>query len=125
MNENYNRLREEIDTADAIVIGAGAGLSTSAGFIYDGPRFQKYFSDFERLLGFSDMYTGAFYVERLSPEERWAYMSRMIWINRYMDPPKPLYKELYELVKYKDYFVITTNVDHCFQKSGMYQIVYM
>ena len=118
MNENYNRLREEIDTADAIVIGAGAGLSTSAGFIYDGPRFRKYFSDFEATFGFTDMYTGGFYVERLSPEKRWAYMSRMVWVNRYMDPPKPLYNEIYELVKDKDYFVITTNVDHCFQKAG-------
>ncbi len=112
-----SRLQGAIDSADAIVIGAGAGLSTSAGFVYTGERFRKYFSDFEEKYGFHDMYSGGFYpYETL--EEYWAYWSRYIYVNRYMDAPKPLYQELLGLVKGKDYFVITTNVDHCFQKAG-------
>ncbi len=99
------------------MIGAGAGFSTSAGFIYTGERFQKYFSDFAEKYGFSDMYSGGFY-QYSTPEEHWAYWSRYIFVNRYMDAPKPVYEELFELVKDKDYFAITTNVDHCFQKAG-------
>lgn len=111
------KLKEKVETADAIVIGAGAGLSTAAGFAYDGARFQKYFSDFEGKYGFHDMYTGGFYpYETL--EERWAYWSRFIGVNRYADAPRPVYDHLLALVKEKDYFVITTNVDHCFQKAG-------
>jgi len=110
-------LKSAIKTADAIVIGAGAGLSTSAGFVYTGERFRKYFSDFEEKYGFHDMYSGGFYPYK-TLEERWAYWSRYIFINRYMDAPKPVYNELFELVREKDYFVITTNVDHCFQKAG-------
>lgn len=111
------RLKEELKTADAVVVGAGAGLSTSAGFVYTGERFRRYFSDFEEKYGFHDMYAGGFYpYETL--EEHWAYWSRYIYINRYMDAPKPVYQELFGLVKDKDYFVITTNVDHCFQKAG-------
>lgn len=111
------RLREELKAADAVVVGAGAGLSTSAGFVYTGERFRQYFSDFEEKYDFHDMYTGGFYPYR-TPEEYWAYWSRYIYINRYMDAPKPVYQELFGLVKDKDYFVITTNVDHCFQKAG-------
>lgn len=116
-SDNINRLRDVIKTADCIVIGAGAGLSTSAGFVYTGERFKKYFSDFEEKYGFHDMYSGGFYPYK-TPEEFWAYWSRYIYVNRYMDAPKPVYNELFELVKDKDYFVITTNVDHCFQKAG-------
>ena len=90
------RLREALDKAEAVVIGAGAGLSTSAGFTYTGERFDPYDT----------------------PEEHWAYWSRYVYINRYMDAPKPVYCDLYDLVKEKDYFVLTTNVDHCFQKAG-------
>lgn len=119
--ENYSeqteRLKEKIKTADAIVIGAGAGLSTSAGFTYSGERFRQYFSDFEDKYDFHDMYEGGFYPYS-TQEEYWAYWSRYIYVNRYMDAPKPVYEELLELVKDKDYFVITTNVDHCFQKAG-------
>ena len=115
--DNIARLRQELDTADAVVIGAGSGLSTSAGFTYSGERFQKYFGDFIAKYGFRDMYSGGFYPFD-SPEEHWAYWSRYIYINRYMDAPKPVYRELYDLVKDKDYFVLTTNVDHCFQKAG-------
>ena len=111
------RLRKEIQTADAIIIGAGAGLSIAAGFTYSGERFEKYFSDFEAKYGFHDMYSGGFYPFE-TPEERWAYWSRNIWCNRYMDVDNGTYKTLFELMKDKDYFVITTNVDHQFQKAG-------
>lgn len=111
------RLKNAMENADCVVIGAGAGLSTSAGFVYTGERFKKYFSDFEEKYGFHDMYSGGFYSYG-TPEEFWAYWSRYIYVNRYMDAPKPVYNELFELVKDKDYFVITTNVDHCFQKAG-------
>ena len=116
-SDNIQRLKKAIDEANAIVIGAGAGLSTSAGFTYSGERFEKYFSDFGEKYGFNDMYSGGFY-QYETPEEMWAYWSRYIYINRYMDAPKPVYENLLELVKDKDYFVITTNVDHCFQKAG-------
>ena len=99
------------------MIGAGAGLSTSAGYEYYGERFEKYFSDFEEKYGFHDMYSGGFYPYK-TPEELWAFWSRYIFINRYVDAPKPVYEELLKLVGDKDYFVITTNVDHCFQKVG-------
>ena len=111
------RLKTALDEADALVIGAGAGLSTSAGFTYDGERFRKYFADFEAKYGFHDMYSGGFY-PYATPEEHWAYWSRYILINRYTDAPKPVYENLLRLVRDKDYFVITTNVDHCFQKAG-------
>ena len=111
------RLKEALKSADTIVIGAGAGLSTSAGFTYSGERFEKHFSDFQEKYGFTDMYSGAFYPYATS-EEMWAFWSRNIWVNRYLDPPKPVYENLLKLVKDKDYFVITTNVDHCFQKAG-------
>ncbi len=110
-------LKRELETAEAVVIGAGAGLSTSAGFTYSGERFQKYFHDFADKYNYSDMYSGGFYPYD-TPEERWAFWSRNIYINRYMAPPKPVYDMLFEAVKDKDYFVITTNVDHCFQKAG-------
>ena len=111
------RLKEELGTADAVVIGAGSGLSTSAGFIYTGERFQKYFNDFIGKYDFPDMYSGGFY-SFAGLEEYWAYWSRYIYINRYMDSPKPVYQEFLQLIKDKDYFVLTTNVDHCFQKAG-------
>lgn len=111
------RLGAALKQADSVLIGAGAGLSASAGFTYDGERFQRYFSDFEEKYGFHDMYSGGFYPYK-TPEERWAYWSRFVCVNRYMDPPKPVYSQLFELVKDKDYFVLTTNVDHCFQKAG-------
>jgi NAD-dependent SIR2 family protein deacetylase len=113
----HNTLKKALDRADAVVIGAGAGLSTSAGFVYTGARFQTYFAGFADQYGFQDMYSGGFYPYK-TLEEHWAYWSRYIYINRYMDPPKPVYDQLFELVKDKDYFVLTTNVDHCFQKAG-------
>lgn len=112
-----NQLKEAIEQADSIVIGAGAGLSTSTGFVYNGEQFRKYFSDFEAKYGFHDMYSGGFYPYD-TLEEYWAYWSRYIYVNRYVDAPKPVYEELFSLIKDKDYFVLTTNVDHCFQKAG-------
>jgi NAD-dependent SIR2 family protein deacetylase len=115
--DGIDRLKSEIDSADAIVIGAGAGLSTSAGFIYSGERFEKYFAEFEARYGFHDMYSGGFYPYN-TPEEMWAFWSIYIKVNRYMDPPLPVYDKLFDLVRDKNYFVLTTNVDHCFQKAG-------
>ena len=115
--DNIRRLREALDTADAVVLGAGAGLSAAAGFTYTGARFWRYFSDFAEAYGFSDMYADGFYPFP-TPEEFWAYWSRYIFINRYLDAPRPVYDDLLALVREKDYFVITTNVDHCFQKAG-------
>ena len=112
-----DKLSEALRNAEAVVVGAGAGLSAAAGFTYSGERFERYFSDFGEKYGFRDMYSGGFYPFE-TPEEFWAYWSRYILINRYTDPPKPVYQELFNLIKDKDYFVITTNVDHCFQKAG-------
>ncbi len=117
VQEKTERLKELLWQADAVLAGAGAGLSTSAGFTYSGERFRMYFLDFEKKYGFHDMYSGGFY-PYASLEEYWAYWSRYIYVNRYMDAPKPVYETLLELIKEKDYFVLTTNVDHCFQKSG-------
>ena len=115
--EQIDKLNKAIKQADTIVIGAGAGLSTSAGFTYSGERFEKYFDDFIKKYGFENMYSGGFYAFE-SLEEHWAYWSRYIYINRYVNPPKPLYENILKLIQDKDYFVITTNVDHCFQKAG-------
>lgn len=116
-SNDIERLKTALDEADSVVIGAGAGLSTSAGFTYSGERFDKYFSDFSAKYGFKDMYTGGFYPYS-SLEEYWGFWSRNIYVNRYTDAPKPVYENLLETVGNKDYFVITTNVDHCFQKAG-------
>ncbi len=114
---SIERLKRELEAADAVFIGAGAGLSTSSGFVYTGERFHLNFSDFEAKYGFHDMYSGGFYPFS-SLEEHWAYWSRYIWLNRYENAPKPVYELLYQLVSEKNYFVVTTNVDHCFQKTG-------
>ena len=111
------RLKAALQDCDAVVIGAGSGLSTAAGFTYTGERFEQHFSDFSQKYGIRDMYSGGFYPFS-TPEEFWAYWSRYIYINRYMYAPKPVYDDLLKLVQGKDYFVITTNVDHCFQKAS-------
>ena len=116
-SEQIERLKAALQDCDAVVIGAGAGLSTSAGFVYTGERFEKYFSDFIEKYQFRDMYSGGFYPFE-SLEEHWAYWSRYIYINHYMDVDNGTYKGLFKLVKDKDYFVLTTNVDHQFQKAG-------
>lgn len=119
--ENYSvqmdKLKKVLNECDTVVIGAGAGLSAAAGFTYSGKRFDKYFSDFKAKYGFKDMYTGGFY-PFTTPEEFWAYWSRYIYINRYLNTPYNVYNKLFDIVKNKDYFVVTTNVDHCFQKAG-------
>lgn len=115
--DDIERLKETVENADAVVVGAGAGLSTSAGFTYTGKRFEDDFGDFIREYHFTDMYSGGFYPFD-SLEEHWAYWSRYVYINRYRDGDNGTYKSLFELVKDKDYFVLTTNVDHQFQKVG-------
>lgn len=111
------KLKEVLGDAEAVVIGAGAGLSTAAGFSYSGKCFHENFHDFEVKYNFHDMYTGGFYPYPTA-EEYWAYWSRYIYLNRYCNAPKPVYDYLLKLVENKNYFVITTNVDHCFQKAG-------
>lgn len=111
------RLKYEIDNAEAIVIGAGSGLSTSAGLTYSGERFEKIFSDFIEKYNFKDMYSAGFYpFDTL--EEYWGYWSRHIYYNRYSQPVGKVYRDLLRLMDKKEYFVITTNVDHCFQLAG-------
>ncbi len=116
-SDKIDLLSEKLKEADAVVIGAGAGLSASAGFTYSGERFYRHFSDFEEKYGFSDMYYGGFYPYK-TPEEYWAFWSRYVYVNRYKDGKSPVYDELYRLAEGRDYFVITTNVDHWFQKAG-------
>ena len=116
-SEQIEQLRTALHDCDAVVIGAGAGLSTAAGFTYTGERFEQHFSDFAQKYGIQDMYSGGFYPFP-TQEEFWAYWSRYIFINRYQDAPKPVYEDLLKLIQDKNYFVITTNVDHCFQKAG-------
>ena len=114
MNAEISRLVDAISAADAVMIGAGSGLSTAAGFTYSGERFKTHFADFIKTYGFSDMYSAGFYPFN-TLEEQWAYWSRNIWYNRYVDAPKDTYDKLLHLVDGKDFFVLTTNVDHRFQ----------
>ena len=116
-NQQIARLRTAVDEADAIVVGAGAGLSTAAGFTYAGERFERLFPDFIERYGFRDMYSAGFY-RFPTPEEQWAFWSRHIWCNRYEPAPKDTYAKLLQLLDGKDFFVITTNVDHQFQLAG-------
>lgn len=117
LEDKISVLKKQLDTADAVVIGAGSGLSTAAGYSYSGERMRKYFPDFMQELGIQDMYSGGFYPYD-TPEELWGFWCRNIWVNRYSPIPSDLYEKLFDLVKDKDYFVLTTNVDHCFQRSG-------
>ncbi len=116
-DEAISCLKTEIETAEAIVIGAGAGLSTAAGLTYSGERFLKYFGDFAERFGIRDMYSGGFYPFP-DAETRWAWWARHIYYNRYVPAPRPVYEDLRKLVQGKDCFVITTNVDHQFQRAG-------
>jgi len=117
-SDKLNRLKAVMDEADAVIIGAGSGLSAAAGFTYSGERFERYFYEFAEKYHIRDIYSGGFYPFQ-SPEEYWAWWSRHIWVNRYVNAPKPVYDKLLALVKDKDYFVLTTNVDHCFPKGGV------
>lgn len=116
-SDSIKKLKSETENAETIVIGAGAGLSASAGFAYDGERFERYFSDFHEKYGIADMYSGGFYPFE-TQEESWAWWSRQIMVNRYDCPVGKPYSDLLKLVKDKDYFVLTTNVDHQFQRAG-------
>ena len=111
------KLRAALDASDAVIIGAGAGLSTAAGYAYAGERFEKLFGDFAARYGFTDMYSGGFYPYD-SLEEYWAFWSRYILCNRYDPVPTPLYEQLLDIVHGRNHFVLTTNVDHCFQRAG-------
>lgn len=115
--EQVRRLKDTFSSCPVILIGAGAGLSTSAGLTYSGERFQRYFSDFAEQFGIRDMYTGGFYPFP-DEETRWAWWARHIYFNRYIKAPKPVYNRLLKLMRDKDYFVLTTNVDHQFQLAG-------
>ena len=117
MSKEIVRLRQALDGADAVVVGAGAGLSTAAGFTYAGERLDRYFGDFVAKYGFADMYSAGFYPYP-TPEEQWAFWSRYVWVNRYAPAPRDTYSKLLRLLRDKDYFVLTTNVDHQFQKAG-------
>lgn len=116
-DSEINKLKEVFQNADAIIVGAGAGLSSSAGYDFGGERLQKYFGDFVEKYGMKDMYTGCF-ADFETNEERWAYWSRWAWINRYEPIPKDTHKKLLKLLEGKDYFVLTTNIDHTFQRAG-------
>ena len=116
-SDPIERLKEALASADAVVVGAGAGLSASAGMTYSGERFRRYFSDFQSRYGIRDMYSGGFYPFE-SLEEYWAWWSRQILVNRYEKAPKPVYDDLLKLIKDKDFFVLTTNVDHQFRLAG-------
>ena len=115
--EQVRKLKEKIQNAEAIVLGAGAGLSTAAGLSYSGECFQKYFFDFAKKYPIRDIYSGGFFPFE-SPEEFWAWWSRSIYFNRYIDAPSDVYGNLKKIVEGKDYFVLTTNVDHQFQRAG-------
>lgn len=117
MSNQIEQLSEIINDSETLIIGAGAGLSSSAGYEYSGARFDEYFSDFEKLFGFNDMYSGGFYPYP-DLETYWSFWSRAIFLNRYAPIPKSTYDRLLKLMKNKDYFIITTNVDHCFQRAG-------
>ena len=111
------RLAGVLEKADAVLIGAGAGLSASAGLTYSGERFERLFSDFAEACGIRDMYSGGFH-RFPTPEEHWGWWSRHVWHNRYEPGPLPVYRRLFSLVKDRDYFVLTSNVDHQFQLAG-------
>ena len=115
--ESLERLRGVLDAADAVVVGAGAGLSTAAGFSYGGELFRRHFADFEERFGIHDMYSGGFFPFP-TREVFWAFWSRMIRLNRYTEDPKPTYRNLRRLLEGREHFVITTNVDHRFQAAG-------
>lgn len=111
------KAKELIREADAIVIGAGAGLSSAAGLTYSGSRFEEHFADFMNAYGLTDMYSSAFYPFE-TDEKKWGYWSQHLYLNRYQTGSLPLYRELFDVVVDKDFFIITTNVDSQFEKAG-------
>ncbi|KIR03632.1 NAD-dependent protein deacetylase of SIR2 family [Lachnospiraceae bacterium TWA4] len=117
IEDQITKLKHEIETTDAILIGAGSGLSTAAGHTYTGERFEKYFSDFIKEFGVRDMYSGGAYPFP-DKETYWGWVARLVYVNRYMPASNDTYERLLDVVKDKDYFAMTTNVDHCFQQAG-------
>lgn len=115
--EQISLVKKYISEADNILIGAGAGLSAAAGLTYSGKRFNDNFGEFIAKYGMQDMYSAGFYPFP-SEEARWGYWSKHSYINRIALSALPLYKTLFDIVKEKDYFVLTTNVDYQFQKAG-------
>ena len=111
------KLKDALDAAEAVLVGAGAGLSTAAGYTYGGERFRRLFPDFIAAYHFRDMYSAGFYPFP-SEEEKWGYWSRYIFCNRYDQPPSAVHETLLRLLTCKDFFVLTTNVDHLFQNNG-------
>jgi NAD-dependent SIR2 family protein deacetylase len=116
-SEKIALLKKALNEADCILVGAGAGLSTAAGLVYNGDDFKSEFADFIEKYHFPDMYYGGFGPFE-NDEEMWAYWSRFIYLERFKPGALPLYVALLNLLNGKDYFVITTNVDHCFRKAG-------
>lgn len=116
--EEIEKLRMAFDQADAVIVGAGAGLSTSAGLEFGGPRFARFFPDHAPKYGITDMYSGCF-ASFDNEEDYWGFMSRVAWVNRFMNIPRPTLSKLKDLLEQKkDYFVLTTNVDHSFRRAG-------
>lgn len=115
MNKLLENLLNEYDT---IVVGAGSGLSAAAGFEYGGKTFMDNFKYMYDLYGYTNMYEASFH-DFSTQEEKWGFFSKMIYLNRYQEKENKLYKRLFELIKTKDYFIITTNVDHQFQLAGV------
>ena len=119
--EEYNsriiQAKQAIKQADYIIIGAGSGLSTAAGLLYSGEKFEKDFKEFIEKYHLDNLYSASFY-EFKTQEEKWAFFAKMIKLNRYNEKTLKLYQELYEIVKNKEYFVLSTNVDGQFYNSG-------
>ena len=119
-SHRIDRLRKLIAEADSIIIGAGAGLSTAAGLQYSGEEFEHYFYPWMERYGIKDLYSSSFYPFK-TEEELWACWAMHIWYARYRPEAMPLYRKLLDVVKDKNYFVITTNVDGQFEKAGFDQ----
>lgn len=117
MVDALKKLKNALNAAEAVLVGAGAGLSTAAGYVYGGERFRRYFADFADAYHLRDMYSAGFYPYP-SEEEKWGFWSRNIYCNRYDQPPSPVHENLLRLLSGKDFFVLTTNVDHLFQNNG-------
>lgn len=120
LQNRIDKLHSLIQAAECVIVGGGSGLSSAAGLTYSGERFTANFGDFIKRYDLTDMYSAAFYPFK-TQEEKWAYWSRHILLNRWQPPALPLYQTLFELVGDKDYFVITTNVDAQFYKAGFAQ----
>ena len=116
-SDRISELRRLIADADYILIGAGAGLSAAAGLDYAGADFQREFREWINRYGITDLNSSSFYPFK-TEEERWAYWAKHIWFARYRPEATPLYRQLFDVVKEKNYFVITTNVDGQFSKAG-------